>query len=501
MSQQKPDPARPKPRRAIAKSKTPPSNGSQPLEQAPVRPAPDDREGWRSYWAKQGQLWRREPEINKARQRELTKRYTTVTPNIEQGIYPFRGMKLSRADVEWLLATYQESFTDEKGLDVRGADLSRENLSKLPLRGLRGGLMAYELVGRQIPSEEHRKMAAAQINNVSFLEAQLEFAHLGEAQLGSANLVGAQLEYADLSNAYLLRANLFTAQLHSACLAHAQLTDANFVHAQLDNTNLGGAQLEGAHFNGAHLQNASLDGAQLIGADLSGARLVDADLNKAVLADSQGVGPRLVDVRWDGVNLAVVDWSQMKILGDEYRARQPEEEDPFGRVIDKLSKYQEAVRANRQLAVALQDQGLNEEASRFAYRANLCQRKVLWFQMVQPGASLWRRVRKFWAWTFSHLLNLLAGYGYRPERSFLAYLLVIFGFMGLYLLTSHFTTPHLRWDEALVLSLSSFHGRGFFTQTVTLGDAYARLAVTEAVLGLFIEISFIATFTQRFLGK
>jgi hypothetical protein len=67
--------------------------------------------------------------------------------------------------------------------------------------------------------------------------------------------------------------------------------------------------------------------------------------------------------------------------------------------------------------------------------------------------------------------------------------------------TSHFTTPHLRWDEALVLSLSSFHGRGFFTQTITLGDAYARLAVTEAVLGLFIEISFIATFTQRFFGK
>ena len=30
---------------------------------------------------------------------------------------------------------------------------------------------------------------------------------------------------------------------------------------------------------------------------------------------------------------------------------------------------------------------------------------------------------------------------------------------------------------------------------------YARLAVTEAVLGLFIEISFIATFTQRFFGK
>jgi len=82
----------------------------------------------------------------------------------------------------------------------------------------------------------------------------------------------------------------------------------------------------------------------------------------------------------------------------------------------------------------------------------------------------------------------------------IAYLVVIFSFMGLYLLNAHGAT-HLRWDEALVLSVSSFHGRGFFLQNVTLGDAFARLTAVEAVLGLLIEVIFIATFTQRFLGK
>jgi hypothetical protein len=151
--------------------------------------------------------------------------------------------------------------------------------------------------------------------------------------------------------------------------------------------------------------------------------------------------------------------------------------------------------------VALQAQGLNEDAARFAYRANALQRKVLWFQMVQPNVSLRQRGRKLGAWGFSHLLNALAGYGYRPERSLFAYLLIVFGFMGLYLLASQFAVPHLHWDEALVLSLSSFHGRGFFPQTITLGDPYARLAATEAVLGLLVEVSLIATFTQRFFGK
>ena len=36
---------------------------------------------------------------------------------------------------------------------------------------------------------------------------------------------------------------------------------------------------------------------------------------------------------------------------------------------------------------------------------------------------------------------------------------------------------------------------------VTLGDAFARLAAVEAVLGLLIEVIFIATFTQRFFGR
>jgi hypothetical protein len=139
--------------------------------------------------------------------------------------------------------------------------------------------------------------------------------------------------------------------------------------------------------------------------------------------------------------------------------------------------------------VALRAQGLDEEAARFAYRAQLLQRIVL------------RRQGQFLQYLFSLLLDVLAGYGYRPGRSALAYLFVIFGFMGLYLLSAHAAPLHLSWDEALVLSVSSFHGRGFFLQNVALGDNVARLAAAEAVLGLLIEISFIATFTQRFFGR
>jgi hypothetical protein len=162
------------------------------------------------------------------------------------------------------------------------------------------------------------------------------------------------------------------------------------------------------------------------------------------------------------------------------------------------------VRANRQLAVALQAQGLNEDAARFAYRANVLQHKVLWFQIVQPKVSPWQSLQKLTQWGFSGFLDLLAGYGYRPRRILGWYLLVLMVFTFGYYAATHLlhAQPYpLQWYEALILSVSAFHGRGFFQPVQSLGDPVAILAAIEAVVGLLIEISFIATFTQRYFGK
>jgi hypothetical protein len=63
------------------------------------------------------------------------------------------------------------------------------------------------------------------------------------------------------------------------------------------------------------------------------------------------------------------------------------------------------------------------------------------------------------------------------------------------------TGPHLAWYEAVVVSLTAFHGRGFFAQQFSPGDPQALVAAVEAVVGLVVEVSLIATFTQRFLGS
>ncbi|HEV8191734.1 MAG TPA: hypothetical protein VGP82_09655 [Ktedonobacterales bacterium] len=59
----------------------------------------------------------------------------------------------------------------------------------------------------------------------------------------------------------------------------------------------------------------------------------------------------------------------------------------------------------------------------------------------------------------------------------------------------------VHWYEALMLSLSSFQGRGFFPSQFGLGDPLAIVAAFEAVLGLFIELILNATFSNRILTK
>jgi hypothetical protein len=178
------------------------------------------------------------------------------------------------------------------------------------------------------------------------------------------------------------------------------------------------------------------------------------------------------------------------MLGDEPRARRAHDEE--GKEKEKetrIHEYREAVRANRQLAVALQDQGLNEEAARFAYRAQVLQKEVQW------------RQKKLGAFLFSTFLDLLAGYGYKPLRSLAAYLLVIACFTAVFYFLGQTVGPRLSPLGALVFSLTSFHGRGLFTGRISVDDPITVLAAFEAVVGLAIEISFIATFTQRFFGK
>jgi uncharacterized protein YjbI with pentapeptide repeats len=545
-----------------------------------------DAEKWQAHWKQQGQPWRREPSIDAERQLFLASCLEGGVA-IEQGKYPFKGMRLFRADVEWLLAVAEESNRDgtrgepQPGLDVRGADLSGVDLSHLPLMRLRAGLSLEE--GRHATVEQGR-LAAANLAKADLSYARMQGAHLSRATLDEAALVETHLEGADLGRATLRRAILAGTHLEGADLTKAEMEGTTLLEAHLEGAFLLGASLEGANLFEAHLEGARLVGAHLEGATLIGAHcegkafdgeerehlrawlprlpetLPATDL-RGVFLNSRttlnGIHPgddrygyvALGDVHWGDVNLTVIEWDRLKRLGDETLApplRIEEEGAQDGerglpawaeRAVDMLLRAQEvsdvvvsyvlrsptlmkqfrerlarevqaqpetqqqrdrerlraAVRANRQLAVVLRAQGLNEAADRFAYRAQVLRRRVL----LHSGT------RAYGPTLFSWLLDMLAGYGYKPGRTLAAYLVTVLGFAIVYYALGHVAgnQPSMSPLYALVVSLISFHGRGFFPGGFLPTLPMAVCAACEAIIGLTIEISFIATFTQRYFGR
>ena len=489
----------------------------QSIKQTPVIPL--------YVWQALALPWRTEPEIDVERQMYLSERLA-IRADSEQGIYPFQGVKLSRADIEWLLTTHEDAdqrgpvdLSDERqqgrrGLDLRGADLRQVNLCGLPLARLQGG--RNWLV--QFPStEEQHNMATIHLEGADLGATYLQEAFLGGAHMEEAFLGGAHLEGAYLEGAHLEGVNLEGAHLEGAHLEHAHLEGANLEGAYLESAHLLGAHLEGAHLLGAHLEGAHLLSAHLEGKPLPAVYLKrvrhwDKDilppanlqgvffsastvLEDVILGDEHFGFVSLADVHWNGVNLSNVDWEAVTILGDERRAQQT----------SWLYNYRGAVRAYRQLASVLREQGLYEEASHFAYRAQLLQKRVLWRQIMQlrrrGRKGLGRLARKMVSYLSSWLFDLVAGYGYKPLRSLVVYVLVIGIFTLIYADLGMVNGLHQSLGELLTLSMTSFHGRGFFPDQLAMDGPQAFVATIEAVVGLVIELGFIAAFVQRFFRK
>jgi Pentapeptide repeats (8 copies) len=263
------------------------------------------------------------------------------------------------------------------------------------------------------------------------------------------------------------------------------------IQPDLQGANLIFAQLQEATLMQAQLQEATLVEAQLQEADLSGAFFDNATiLYEVILGDDKYGVASFADVSWGGVNLAVVDWSSLKMLGDEYEARRS----TYAKEMKKnkaqhLEDYRIAVRANRQLAVALRDQGLNEDADRFAYRAQVLQRKVLWKQ------------KQFGRGFFSGFLALVAGYGYRMERILFTYAIAVSLFAVAYFVLGMYYEPHLSFLDAVLTSVTAFHGRVFAEPFLHSGEPQLWVTAFEAIVGLVVEGVFIAMLTQRFFGR
>lgn len=450
------------------------------------------------------------------------------------------------------------------GADLAGADLNGAMLRQAKLNGavLRGALLGRsDLTEAEL---RYADLTEAILNWARLGGANLSGATLVHAILGRADLRGARLERADLSRAQLPHvrltgANLTEATLTGALLDNAKLNNVSAYDAHLENASLEGANLNGIFLDHATLTKANLGGARMQQATLSDAVLRDTDLTRCNLsgaaltrADLSGANlcearlddmATLIDVKldsrtcfgdiiWNAAPVIRVDWKPVSMkrgiifrrivarIGDEHAIQEAKRPKKFQKksptavaVADRDSQaprgpfrrfnayrrsvaqaYRDAARAYHGLMVVLRAQGLGKAASAFHLRKQQLERKALFWE-GRPIASF-----------FSWLLDTTSGYGELPLHALRAYLLVVFVFAGAYYVATNYLGGQVRGvplnpDESIVLSFTSFHGRGFFPGALPLGGWIANLAAGEAIIGLFIELMLIAAFSRRFLTE
>ncbi len=247
-------------------------------------------------------------------------------------------------------------------------------------------------------------------------EARLEKAILRGMDLTGISMNGAYLANADLSSADLRGVDLTEAILENAALEYADLTGAN-----LTNANLTDARLTGTSFSGA-----KLDGAAYSSIAALNDFIVDGKANLSAAA-------------WGGVSARQVREAKSRL--------------------DRIVGFQDSARINYLIADTLTKRGMLTESSDYRLRAQRAQRKILFLQGRLGG------------WLFSWALNLLSGYGERPVRALISYLVTVATFALIYFfgpasgLTNTLPTTIL---QSLVLSYAAFHGSGLLPASLHL---------------------------------
>jgi len=412
------------------------------------------------------------------RQAELRQVYEA---NIAAGEPPYAGVVIgTRGELKWIIG--------ERGWRISGQAYTRRDLPDLRNTGIVADVSNMDLFSTNLSS--------VSISDANFTGVDLARANLSSAIVTRSNFTDAKLTFTNLSGALITESNFTDANLTSATLTSTVIARADFTGATLTATNLSDAFV-GGNFTEAGLAGVNMGGAivagNFAGADLTRARmdaatmLGDADEESKARFDDR---TRLLDVAWNGAILALVNWDEVPRLGDE-----ADIEGATSRK-ERTQAYRDAARAYYGLAKALEAQGLTDPALRYRRRQH----------QLERAAQL--RSFNLLGWLFSSALNVVSGYGDRPLRALGVYIAVILAFAGIYF---GITTPDspiffggsqpLQWHEALVFSLSSFHGRGFFPSTIGLGDPVAIVAALEAVVGLFIELVLIATFTRRLFER
>ena len=265
---------------------------------------------------------------------------------------------------------------------------------------------------------------------------------------------------------------------------------------KLQRANLRGVNLvnrgsrDGFDFSESDFYRADLRGAHLFNLELNDGSLMKADLRESNLHCATFRNTNLL-----GVKLAEAKLDNLDIGRRLYQERLAAEHLKNGEKEQALDNYEQSEEIYRQLHKCAENQGLFNLSGRFSYRERIMHRNLL---------PKWT-----FKWLFSNLMDLLCGYGEKPENTILFSIILIFSCaLGYFIFGVNYYDEVLKFnpDANLAENLTTFFMATYYSvvtfTTLGYGDitpfGITRfIAVLEAFLGSFTIALFVVVFVKR----
>jgi len=297
-----------------------------------------------------------------------------------------------------------------------------------------------------------------------------------------ASFKGANLSKADLRNLDLSRLDLSGANLYRADLSGANLFDANLKKAELLGTDLSDADLTEANLKGAELTRCNLSSARLWHANLENANLIEANLHMCDLWNA-----KLPNVRIWRTNLVTA----ISLCKGSFSFKPKKYFTSYK--IDERGAFS-AEDAYRDLKKYFLASGRYKDASWASYKEKTMERMYF------------RKKRNFFAYFASLLMNLLCGYGEKPQRIIFSSIFVIFSYsliysilkMVIYADARHYAVTS---GDYIYFSIITFTTLGYGDFIPKAAFVPRFIAASESFVGAFMIGLFIFTLARRYSAR
>ena len=264
-------------------------------------------------------------------------------------------------------------------------------------------------------------------------------------------------------------------------LQRANLEGINLVNrGSRDGFDLSESDFYRANLKGAHLFNIVIKDGSLMKADLR-----EANLHCAHLQGTNLLGVKLSETKID--NLDVGYRLYQEILANKHYHEGEKEQ--------ATDNYKQSEEIYRQLRKCAEDQGLSNLCGRYSYRERVMHRSLL---------PKWT-----FKWVFSNIMDLLCGYGEKPENTITFSIFLIFiCALGYFAFGVNYYNEVLQFDPAATFkdNLTTFFMALYYSvvtfTTLGYGDitpfgVTRFIAVIEAFLGSFTIALFVVVFVRR----